>query len=295
MADSKEPKIVNFYSIKGGTGRSIALANVAYQLAQRGKRVMCVDFDLHAPSLYILFRDFVPQDAQKGSSIVELLLNPSDLWFSPLEVSTGKNTIYLVPIYGLNREVLDNLSSTDILDLKNIKAVADRLIHFSIQRAIDYLLIDSKSGVSNEAVAVLMGFIQLQQQRLKNRRKIFLMSRLDYQSLKSTQEALSILYKELNADYEDFPIEAIFTNTPMGTKSVELISGKFNVSDKAYEKIESFVKNIKHIEENIMPIAVVPYNEDFSIEPEIITDENVYPELFNAYKVITDYLTAAES
>jgi cellulose biosynthesis protein BcsQ len=42
---------VTFYSYKGGVGRTMALANVAYMLASAGKRVLVVDFDLEAPGL----------------------------------------------------------------------------------------------------------------------------------------------------------------------------------------------------------------------------------------------------
>ena len=43
--------VVTFYSFKGGTGRSMALANVAADLLNRGRRVLIVDFDLEAPGL----------------------------------------------------------------------------------------------------------------------------------------------------------------------------------------------------------------------------------------------------
>jgi nitrogenase subunit NifH len=42
---------VTFYSFKGGTGRSMALVNVAVDLANRGRTVLIVDFDLEAPGL----------------------------------------------------------------------------------------------------------------------------------------------------------------------------------------------------------------------------------------------------
>lgn len=42
---------VAFYSFKGGVGRTLALANIAYSLAERGKRVALIDLDLEAPSL----------------------------------------------------------------------------------------------------------------------------------------------------------------------------------------------------------------------------------------------------
>jgi MinD-like ATPase involved in chromosome partitioning or flagellar assembly len=42
---------VTFYSYKGGVGRSMALANVAADLAAKGRRVVMIDFDLEAPGL----------------------------------------------------------------------------------------------------------------------------------------------------------------------------------------------------------------------------------------------------
>ena len=42
---------VTFYSYKGGVGRTMALMNVGLELAQLGRRVLLVDFDLEAPSL----------------------------------------------------------------------------------------------------------------------------------------------------------------------------------------------------------------------------------------------------
>ena len=43
--------VATFYSFKGGVGRTMALVNVAVELAQRGRRVLAVDFDLEAPGL----------------------------------------------------------------------------------------------------------------------------------------------------------------------------------------------------------------------------------------------------
>ena len=53
-------EIVTFYSYKGGTGRSMALANVAWILASNGKRVLAIDWDLEAPGLHRYFMPFLP-------------------------------------------------------------------------------------------------------------------------------------------------------------------------------------------------------------------------------------------
>src|SRR6267378_5114739 len=54
-------KIVTFYSYKGGTGRSMALANVACTLAltsdlSDGKHVLMIDWDLESPGLHKFFQ-----------------------------------------------------------------------------------------------------------------------------------------------------------------------------------------------------------------------------------------------
>jgi cellulose biosynthesis protein BcsQ len=41
---------ITFYSFKGGVGRTMALVNVAAELAKMGRKVLVVDFDLDAPA-----------------------------------------------------------------------------------------------------------------------------------------------------------------------------------------------------------------------------------------------------
>jgi cellulose biosynthesis protein BcsQ len=59
MAEASDGRIVTFYSYKGGTGRSMALANFAWILAAGGKSVLAIDWDLEAPGLHRYFRPFL--------------------------------------------------------------------------------------------------------------------------------------------------------------------------------------------------------------------------------------------
>lgn len=60
MSETKRNgKIITFYSYKGGTGRSMALANVAWILASQGKHVLTLDWDLEAPGLHRYFYPFL--------------------------------------------------------------------------------------------------------------------------------------------------------------------------------------------------------------------------------------------
>ena len=54
-------QVITFYSYKGGTGRTMALANVAWILACNGKKVLAVDWDLESPGLHKFFHPFLDE------------------------------------------------------------------------------------------------------------------------------------------------------------------------------------------------------------------------------------------
>ncbi|MHA6760809.1 FxSxx-COOH system tetratricopeptide repeat protein [Streptacidiphilus sp. PAMC 29251] len=60
-SDRRAGRVVTFYSYKGGTGRTMTLANTAWILAANGKRVLAVDWDLEAPGLSRFFHPFLDQ------------------------------------------------------------------------------------------------------------------------------------------------------------------------------------------------------------------------------------------
>jgi tetratricopeptide (TPR) repeat protein len=63
MTGTKRGKVVTFYSYKGGTGRTMALANTAWILAANGLRVLVADWDLESPGLHRFFRPFLDADS----------------------------------------------------------------------------------------------------------------------------------------------------------------------------------------------------------------------------------------
>lgn len=71
-------RFIAFYSHKGGVGRSLALANTAYELARQGRKVLIMDLDLEAPGQHMtdLFRPRIshPRDLKgwPGQGLLEL-------------------------------------------------------------------------------------------------------------------------------------------------------------------------------------------------------------------------------
>lgn len=97
------PRIV-FFSIKGGVGRSTALAATAWWLAQAGKRVLVLDLDLESPGLS---SSLLPPDRLPKYGItdwlVEDLVDNADAVFESLIATSGLShdgEIYVVPAHG---------------------------------------------------------------------------------------------------------------------------------------------------------------------------------------------------
>ncbi len=71
----KKTRFIAFYSYKGGVGRSLALANLAYLLAYKGRKVLILDMDLEAPGQHRtdIFHDpFIP-GTPNAKGVMELL------------------------------------------------------------------------------------------------------------------------------------------------------------------------------------------------------------------------------
>src|SRR5215467_5084042 len=67
-------RIITFYSYKGGTGRSMMLANAAWILASNGKRVLVVDWDLEAPGLHRYLSPFLfDKDLTSTNGLIDLV------------------------------------------------------------------------------------------------------------------------------------------------------------------------------------------------------------------------------
>lgn len=73
MTTHNAGKIISFYSYKGGTGRSMALANIAYILATSPEfnfpRVLMIDWDLEAPGLHHFFYDNFEESLGKSLKV----------------------------------------------------------------------------------------------------------------------------------------------------------------------------------------------------------------------------------
>lgn len=158
------PRVV-FFSIKGGVGRSTALAASTWSLAQRGKRVLVLDLDLESPGLS---SSLLPNDRRPTYGItdwlVEDLVDNGDAVFANMIATSTLShdgDIYVVPAHGVNPgEYLSKLGRAWMP-----KVAADgqreswsqrlqRLLN-ALEENIrpDIILIDSRAGIDEVASA----------------------------------------------------------------------------------------------------------------------------------------------
>ena len=148
--------VTTFYSFKGGVGRSMALANAVVELAQRGRRVLAVDFDLEAPGLdtFDVLRppdefpgviDFVREYLESGSApdarrflaqLPDVGDKGGELWIMP---SGAQRTTYAAQFDQIDWAELYEKRDGYLL-FEDLKAQWQQAVN------PDYVLIDSRTG-----------------------------------------------------------------------------------------------------------------------------------------------------
>lgn len=156
------PRVV-FFSIKGGVGRSTSLAATAWQLAQKGHKVLVLDLDLESPGLS---STLLPRERQPKYGItdwlIEDLVDSGDAVIESMVATSPLShdgEIYVVPAHGVFAgEYVSKLGRAWMPKLmKNGKKEKwsnrlNRLIDELEQKiAPDIILIDSRSGIDEVA------------------------------------------------------------------------------------------------------------------------------------------------
>ncbi|PIM69423.1 hypothetical protein CTU88_25780 [Streptomyces sp. JV178] len=90
MSGEDARRIITFYSYKGGTGRTMALANTAWILASSGNRVLVVDWDLDAPGLDRFLHPFLSERQLRETPGVLELVSRSTHFMVSAQIGAGE-------------------------------------------------------------------------------------------------------------------------------------------------------------------------------------------------------------
>ena len=167
-SETAHPHRLVFYGLKGGVGRSTALAMVAHGLARQGKRVLLIDFDLESPGLsglllppehvaeFGLVDWFVEDAVGQGDGVLRSMVSTSPL----ADTTTGRirvaaamgrtETAYLAK---LARAYAD-IPGTD--GPQRFGARMQRIVELlEAQEKPDVVLIDSRAGLHDVAAVAI--------------------------------------------------------------------------------------------------------------------------------------------
>lgn len=143
-------KTICFTNNKGGSGKSTACANLAYELAKMGRRILLVDGDMQLNlSLSYFDEERVLEMAESPKNLYEAIRGKKDL--KDYIVSTPYEGIDLIPSSTLMSQVEYELFTMMQREMVLKKAL------FSIKKEgnYDYILIDAPPTLGSWAINVL--------------------------------------------------------------------------------------------------------------------------------------------
>lgn len=150
--------IVTFYSYKGGAGRSFTLANVAVVLAAWGYRVLCIDWDLEAPSLHRYFAAGQGHTHERRPGVVELVqtlrrTGKADWrdYVHPVVLTDRKLPLALMPAGVLDDDYVGRMQDLDwpMLYSKHGLSLQIERLREAWTSEYDVVLVDSRTGVTD--------------------------------------------------------------------------------------------------------------------------------------------------
>lgn len=147
--------IIAVHSYRGGTGKTNIAANLAAELARRGRRIAVVDTDIQSPGVHIPFgvdptavptlNDFlwgrcpIERAAVDVSGVVERAL--------PADAAPISGRVSLVPSSVRAGDIARVLKERYEVELLN-----DGLIELCRSLALDYLVVDTHPGLNEETL-----------------------------------------------------------------------------------------------------------------------------------------------
>ncbi|MFM0175608.1 P-loop NTPase [Paraburkholderia sediminicola] len=168
------PARLVFASLKGGVGRSTALAVLAADLSRDNKNVLVIDLDLEAPGIgtMLVGRTTRPLygvldwmvETNLGDVSAEFLTQ----MVAPSDFSGGRGIIDVVPAVGTAsdqqpRNVLSKLARAYLDDVRDgatatfLNKVGNLIQALSARRAYDAILVDARAGLHETTAASILG------------------------------------------------------------------------------------------------------------------------------------------
>ncbi|MDI6794415.1 MAG: AAA family ATPase [bacterium] len=289
----RKPIFVTFYSFKGGVGRTMAMVNAACILAGRGRRVLMIDFDLEAPGLTMLALKQLASPTQPPPAglvdlIYDVLTDPANSALADkenpdryteyvcslnipkhlLRIEGGK--LDLMPCGRLDAGYEERLYAIDFDELyaegigQPIFKHLRNLIRDS--RLYDYILIDSRTGFSDEGGISTRDLAE----------HIVVLTGLNRQNIEGTVRFLTRLKA---SGWQEGKVQFILSPIPTGYE--ELRAERTAYAKKEIEEKTGFKADFD---------LYIPYHPRLALDEEPFVYNWTGTDLFSAYKSVYNML-----
>jgi len=272
--------VIMFYSYKGGSGRTVAAANVAAALTKLGRRTTIIDLDFEAPGLHHVFgiektdqfkqglgiqhylRGDIGLDEIENHVAIDLLsVSPYDLW--PVPKGARLNYIMASPRVA-------NVNSTDPQVGIRMKNLVDSL---EGDRGDDFVVIDAASGIRDSySIAAdvskrMLIFFRWTRQHVEGTLQV-----VRYQKrLEEFNRAIPYnLVASASPDQEEI------SRIPDETERAVLLSVKEQIREKIERTLEQNEATFPHIFEEIPELVRLKWQESITVFDQ---DESPYERL----------------
>lgn len=227
----ESPKLLVFYSFKGGVGRTTSLAATALDLSKKGKNVVVIDADFDAPGAGILF----PPDkfSNPGLGVMDYLLETSNASY-PLKdyyheyKPVDGEPIFVFPSANLNTNYLAKLARLDMEPDGEEYPLKSLLSSIKKDLTPDYILIDGRAGLADSSGILLNGFAHL----------YVLFGTISEQSWQGLEVVIERLGKKrINENKIHEKIILVQTMVPQNKQTEKLIEERFKL--RAWEVLKN--------------------------------------------------------
>ncbi len=281
----KNTRFICFYSYKGGTGRSLALANIAYLLASNGQKVLIMDMDMEAPGQHKtdLFHEELPlakpgllelllqwkeqfgedqpffielKDYVRRSSIFDRDISQYSDPDSDLAIIDGNGCIDLLPVSQLVDDKFQAKLAEWDWELFYTKFNGEDFLQYlklEISEAgYDTVLIDSRTGMSEVFFVSTFSLADT----------VVIVSSLNRQNIEGSALAAATLTSKQQVErYGEKKLHFVLSPVPQGISLIDV--------NKRIKEIKSSWKELKKID------AHIPYQPELALLEKILVRDDL--------------------
>ncbi|MCP4153580.1 MAG: ParA family protein, partial [bacterium] len=309
---------ISFFSFKGGVGRTQALLNTAYLLAEMGYFVVMADMDIHAPGLTLmpelgpakpgdkkgegllgfLEEVLIPSDSDTITALTALVYRPrlvqiaekkrgaltGDLMFLPCGNlgSDIETTHYHERLRRLPLNKLNRLkpSGKNVLLLTEIQ---DQLKNLQSEklggRKPDFLFIDARTGFTEISDMIIS----------RNSDHVVMVCGLNEQNRRGLDLILSQLMTEFEIPVNNLPSGMSVVIGPVPDGEEALKEKRFGQFKELLEKRARFDES-RNTKETLPDLFTVPYHPMLALSEDVISLHHPLSAPVESYKKIAEHL-----